>query len=486
MSNENTAVRQHNVRTRFAPSPTGFMHIGNLRTGLYAWLFARKNGGGFILRIEDTDLKRYVKGATDLIYRTLESVGIDYDEGPDKGGPRGPYVQSERKEIYQKYAHELVEKGGAYYCFCTKERLEELHKGGAAKYDKHCLNLDKKEIQKRLKSGEPYVIRQNIPAEGRTTYTDLVFGDITIDNKELEDNVLLKSDGMPTYNFANVIDDRLMGVTYVIRGIEYLSSTPKYNHLYKSFGWELPQYIHLQPIMKDARKKLSKRYGDANYEDFIKRGFLKETIVNYIALLGWNPKDTKEKFTLAELKDAFSLAGISKSPSIFDETKMRWLNSLYIKELPREEFNKFAYPWYDKSCAAGKYDYALLSNLLQSRIEIFSELPEKLKFLDEFKDYDTALYIHEKNKTDVETAKTLLPLIAKELESVSDFKNAVIFERLAPLAAARSMKPAALFWVMRVAISGKASTPGGATELAELLGKTETLERLKYSTERLR
>lgn len=475
------------VRTRFAPSPTGYMHIGNLRTALYAYLFARKNNGEFLLRIEDTDLERYVDGAVELIYRTLNEVGMDYDEGPDKGGPCGPYVQSERKEIYQKYARGLIEKGGAYYCFCTKERLEKIHGEGASKYDKHCLSLSKAETEKRLQSGEPYVIRQNIPETGSTTYTDLVFGDITIENKDLEDNVLIKSDGMPTYNFANVVDDHLMGITHVIRGVEYLSSTPKYNHLYKSFGWELPAYIHLQPIMKDAQRKLSKRSGDASYEDFIKRGYLKETIVNYIALLGWNPKDTREKFSLAELIDAFSLSGISKSPSIFDEPKMRWLNSMYIKELPREEFNKFAYPWYDKSCAAGKYDYALLSNLLHSRTEVFSDIPEKLEFLDAFEGYDVSLYIHEKNKTSIETAKTLLPLIKKELEGVSgnDWKNSALYDRLSPLAASFGIKAAALFWIMRIAISGRASTPGGATELAELLGKKETMERLEYSINRL-
>jgi len=474
------------IRTRFAPSPTGYMHIGNLRTALYAWLFARKNGGEFLLRIEDTDLERYTEGAVDIIYKTLRGVGMDYDEGPDKGGPCGPYIQSERKDIYNKYARELIKKGGAYYCFCTKERLEQLHAGGAAKYDKHCLKLSKKEIEERLEKGESYVIRQNIPEEGSTTYNDLIFGDITIENKDLEDNVLLKSDGMPTYNFANVIDDRLMGITYVIRGVEYLSSTPKYNHLYDSFGWEKPNYVHLQPIMKDAQRKLSKRYGDASYEDFIKRGFLKEAVINYIALLGWNPKDTKEKFTLAELTDAFSLTGISKSPSIFDEVKMRWLNSLYIKELSKEAFHTFAAPWYDKSCAAGKYDYALLSGLLQGRVEIFSDIPDKLKFLDEFDGYDISLFAHEKNKTTVETAKALLPVIEKELQAADDFTSAALFERLSPAALAFGLKPAAMFWVMRIAISGAASTPGGATELAQLLGKPETLRRLRASIERLR
>ncbi len=477
-----------NVRTRFAPSPTGYMHIGNLRTALYAFLFARKNKGEFLLRIEDTDLERYVDGAVDIIYKTLSEVGMNYDEGPDKGGPCGPYVQSERKEIYQKHAKELIRTGAAYYCFCKKERLEQIHKDGATKYDKHCLRLTKAEIDKKIAAGEPYVIRQNMPETGSTTYTDLVFGDITIENKELEDNVLIKSDGMPTYNFANVVDDHLMGITYVIRGIEYLSSTPKYNHLYKAFGWEIPQYIHLQPIMKDAQRKLSKRYGDASYEDFIKRGYLSAAVVNYIALLGWNPKDTREKFTLAELIDAFSLSGLSKSPSIFDEPKMRWLNALYIKELPREEFHTRAKPWYDRSCAAGKYDYRLLSNLLQGRTEIFSDIPERLEFLNAFEGYDVSLYNHEKNKTTATLAKTLLPEIKTTLDGVTDteWTNSALFERLSPLAAPHNLKTAGLFWIMRIAISGHASTPGGATELSELLGKSETLKRLDYSINRLK
>ena len=336
------------VRTRFAPSPTGYLHIGGLRTALYAWLFAKKNGGKFILRIEDTDLGRYVDGAVEIIYRTLRETGLEYDEGPDVGGPYGPYVQSERRDIYLKYAEKLIEQGDAYYCFCTKERLEEIHAAGATKYDKHCQKLPREEALRRIAAGEPYVIRQNIPEEGSSTYHDMVFGDITVDNKDLEDNILIKSDGMPTYNFANVIDDHLMGINYVIRGVEYLSSTPKYNLLYKAFGWEIPNYMHLQPIMRDATHKLSKRHGDASYEDFIKKGYLKEAIVNYIALLGWSPKDNREKFSLKEMAELFSVSGLSKSASIFDENKMRWLNSCYVKELSDEQFYEYALPIYER------------------------------------------------------------------------------------------------------------------------------------------
>lgn len=334
------------VRTRFAPSPTGFLHVGGLRTALYAYLYAKKAGGKFILRIEDTDLERTVPGAVELIYRTLRETGLKYDEGPDVGGEYGPYIQTQRKQIYIDYAKKLIESGDAYYCFCTKERLEQLHKEGATKYDKHCLHIPREEAEKRIASGEKYVIRQNIPAEGVSSYVDLVFGEIKVDYNDLEDNVLIKSDGYPTYNFANVIDDHLMGITHVIRGTEYLSSTPKYNLLYDALGFERPQYIHLQPIMRDAHQKLSKRHGDANYEDFIAKGFLKDAIVNYIALLGWSPKDNREKLTLEEMEQLFSLDGVSKSASIFDEAKMRWLNSLYVKELSEEEFHKRALAFY--------------------------------------------------------------------------------------------------------------------------------------------
>ncbi|MCL2751138.1 MAG: glutamate--tRNA ligase [Firmicutes bacterium] len=476
---------EEKVRTRFAPSPTGYMHIGNLRTALYAWLFARARGGEFILRIEDTDQNRKTEGAEELIYKTLAEVGLTHDEGPDVGGPCGPYIQSERREIYLKYARELVERGGAYYCFCTKERLEALHAGGAVKYDKHCLSIPLAEAVKRAEAGEPYVIRQNIPTEGATTYSDLIFGDITIDNKELEDNVLIKSDGLPTYNFANVIDDRLMGINYVIRGIEYLSSTPKYNHLYRSFGWELPSYIHLQPIMKDAVNKLSKRNGDASFADLMAAGYLKEAVVNYIALLGWNPKSNQEKMTMDEMLTLFDLKGISKSASIYDPAKARWLNAQYVKELSPERFLELAAPYFDQSAAAGKYDYKLLAKMLQSRVEIFSDLIGAVEFLERFEDYDPALYENAKNKTDAAFALPWLKKIRALLAGTDAFDNASVYGAVSALVAAETVKPAAVFWVMRIAVTGAAVTPGGATEMAELLGKERTLARLDYSIDRL-
>ncbi|MBO7178492.1 MAG: glutamate--tRNA ligase, partial [Clostridia bacterium] len=389
------------VRTRFAPSPTGFMHIGNLRTALYSYLFARHHGGEFILRIEDTDRERFVEGAVDLVYRTMDTVGFKIDESPVHGGEFGPYVQSERKDIYKEYAHKLVELGGAYYCFCDKERLESLtDENGNRKYDKHCLKLTKEEIEEKLKAGVPYVIRQNIPESGMTSYQDLVYGQIDVDCADLEDNVLLKSDGMPTYNFANVVDDHLMQITHVTRGNEYLSSTPKYNLIYKSFGWEPPKYIHLPPIMKDAQRKLSKRYGDANFEDFIAKGYLPEAIVNYIALLGWAPKSDIEKMDIDTLTELFDVDGISKSGSIFDEAKMKWLNSLYIKELSPERFSALAKPWYEKSVIAGKYDYEKWNVLLQSRVEVLSDILDKVAFIEEFGDYDLELFYHKKLKAD--------------------------------------------------------------------------------------
>jgi glutamyl-tRNA synthetase len=375
------------------------MHVGNLRTALYGYLFAKQNEGRFVLRIEDTDLDRFVPGAVDVIYSTLKQAGIAFDEGPNEGGPYGPYVQSERKDIYLKYAKKLVEKGAAYYCFCDKERLEKLKdENGIARYDKHCLHLSKDEIEARLKANEPYVIRQNMPTEGISEFDDLVFGHITINNNELEDNILLKSDGMPTYNFANVVDDHLMHITHVIRGNEYLSSTPKYNLLYQAFGWKIPKYMHLTPIMKDETRKLSKRHGDAYFDDFIKKGYLSEAIVNYIALLGWSPKGTREKFTLSELVEAFSVDGLSKSPSIFDENKMRWLNGEYIKELPFATFMDHATPYFEKSSIKGLYDYQKFGKLLQSRIEIFSEIPDKVNFINDFHPINPEMYLNKNTK----------------------------------------------------------------------------------------
>lgn len=474
------------IRTRFAPSPTGFMHIGNLRTALYAYLYARHSGGKFILRIEDTDRERYVDGAVEVIYNTLRTAGIEHDEGPDKDGGCGPYVQSERKEIYKKYAEQLVELGGAYYCFCTKERLESLtDANGVRKYDKHCLNLGKEEVAARIAAGEPYVIRQNIPATGKGSYTDLVYGEITVDYEDLEDNVLLKSDGMPTYNFANVVDDHLMGITHVIRGTEYLSSTPKYNLIYDSFGWKRPQYMHLPPIMKDEKRKLSKRYGDANFEDFVKKGYLPEAIVNFIALLGWSPKNNTEKMNMAELINSFGIEGISKSSSIFDEVKMRWLNCQYVKELDLQTFNRYAVPYYEKSKVKGKYDYMKLSRILSGRTEIFGDIPDHVNFLEEYGPFDVALFEHQKTKTTREIALKAIDGALSALSGLEEWTNDGIYALLGGLCEGLGIKKGQMFWAVRIAVSGREVTPGGATELAEILGKEETLRRLEFAKELL-
>ena len=470
------------VRTRFAPSPTGFMHLGGLRTALYAYLYAKANGGDFILRVEDTDQQRFVEGAIELIYSSLLESGLKYDEGPDIGGDYGPYIQSERKHIYAEYAKKLVELGGAYYCFCTKERLESLTDDkGNRKYDKHCLKLSKEEVERRIASGEPYVIRQNIPTEGTSSYEDLIYGTIEVDYKELEDNILIKSDGMPTYNFANVIDDHLMGITHVIRGTEYLSSTPKYTLMYDAFGWERPVYIHLPTIMKDATRKLSKRYGDANFDDFVSKGYLKEAIINYVALLGWAPKENVEKMTLEEMVKLFSLDGISKSPSIFDEVKLRWLNGEYIKALSSEEFYELALPFLQKSKVNGVFDLKEIAKLLHQRVDVLGEIPEKIDWLATLTPYDLSLFDNKKNKTNAEVAKTLLPKIKEIISSISQFKNDVIFATLSEKAGDLGVKSGAIFWVLRIAITGQAVTPGGATELASLLGKEETLKRIDFS-----
>lgn len=472
------------VRTRFAPSPTGFMHIGNLRTALYAYLFARHYGGEFILRIEDTDEKRYVPGAVELIYRTLEASGFRIDEGPLNGGKYGPYVQSERKAIYQEYAQKLIELGGAYYCFCDKERLESLtDENGNRKYDKHCLRLSPEEVKRKLEAGEEYVIRQNIPEHGMTEYEDMVYGRISVDCADLEDNILIKSDGMPTYNFANVIDDHLMGITHVMRGAEYLSSTPKYNLIYAAFGWEPPKYVHLPAIMKDAQHKLSKRYGDANFEDFIAKGYLPEAIINYIALLGWSPKSDLEKMDMATLTELFGVEGISKSGSIFDEPKMKWLNGLYVKELPAERFAGLAEPWYAKSVVADKYDHAKWNALLQSRIDIFSEIPEKVAFIEDFGEYDLALYDHKKLKADASVGYTAINYAIEALEPLDVFDEESISAAFAAKAEEKGMKKGLLLWSVRVAVTGYAVTPGGAVEMADILGKEETLRRLRFSKE---
>ncbi len=474
------------VRTRFAPSPTGFMHLGGLRTALYAYLFAKHQGGDFILRIEDTDRERYVDGALEVIYSSLINSGLKYDEGPDVGGNYGPYTQSERKDMYMEYAKKLIDLGGAYYCFCSKERLESLtDENGNRKYDKHCLKISKEEAEERIKNGEPYVIRQNIPEKGVSSYEDLIYGTIEVDYSDLEDNILIKSDGMPTYNFANVIDDHLMEISHVIRGTEYLSSTPKYNLMYDAFGWKRPVYIHLPTIMKDATRKLSKRYGDANFDDFINKGYLEEAIINYVALLGWCPKNNAEKMNIPEMIELFDLSGISKSPSIFDDVKLRWLNGEYLKAMEIEEFVKRAEPFFKKSDVYGKYDILKISKLIKNRIEILSDIPEKVKFLTEFNDFDSALYENAKQKSSLEVAKSVLPEIIKTLNEITDFSNDVIFATLSEKANELEIKSKTLFYVMRIALTGLEVTPGGATEIADILGKEECVRRLTLSLSKI-
>ena len=470
------------VRTRFAPSPTGFMHIGNLRTGLYAYLFARKNNGKFILRIEDTDQERKVEGAIEMVYRTLATAGITYDEGPDKDGGVGPYIQTERMAIYKEYAKKLVELGGAYYCFCDKERLESLQgEGGVHTYDKHCRNLSKEEVERRLAAGESYVIRQKVPEGVVSSYDDMVFGTISVDTADIEDGILLKSDGLPTYNFANVVDDHLMGITHVIRGTEYLSSTPKYNLIYDAFGWERPKYMHLPPIMKDATRKLSKRFGDANFEDFIAKGYLPEAVVNYIALLGWCPKDNKEKMSMQEMIDEFDVSGISHSSSIFDEAKMRWLNGEYLKAMSAEDFEKVATPWIEKAIDGRAYDVKELALLMQTRVDILSEIPEKLAFLNEFGEHDLAMYEHQKMKVDREVAKRALGVAIAALEDFNDWSADAIKEQIKAKSEEEGIKSGQVMFTMRVALTGAPVTPGGAIEMAVVLRKDETLRRMKYS-----
>ena len=470
------------VRTRFAPSPTGYMHIGNLRSALYAYLFARKNGGKFLLRIEDTDQERLVEGAVDIIYNTLKEVGMTWDEGPDIGGPYGPYVQTERRDLYLPLAKQLVESGHAYYCFCTKEELDgrreaAAKEGRAFKYDKHCLHLSKEEIQQKLDAGVPYVIRQNVPESGTTSFTDELFDTITVENNTLDDNVLIKADGLPTYNFANVVDDHLMHITHVMRGMEYLSSTPKYNLLYQAFGWEIPAYIHMPPIMKDAQNKLSKRNGDASYNDLREKGYLKEAILNYIALLGWNPGTNQEKFSLEELIQAFSIKGMSKSPAIFDPLKLKWLNGEYIRALSEEEFLQNARPWFAQAGVSGM-DEALLARLLQPRVETFGEIPEKVEFLTKRLPYAPELFQNKKNKVTPEVCAELLDVTIAALEALPEWNEAALHDALMGLVERTGKKTGTVFWPARVGLSALAVTPGGPIEIACLLGKEESLVRL--------
>lgn len=478
------------VRTRFAPSPTGYMHIGNLRSGLYAYLFARKHGGKFLLRIEDTDQGRFVEGATELIYRTLKDVGMDWDEGPDIGGDYGPYIQSQRKSLYLPYAEQLIASGHAYRCFCTKEELEARRQAAQArgetfKYDKHCLHLTPGEIQAKLDAGIPYVIRQNVPTTGTTSFSDLVFGDITVNNEDLDDNILIKADGMPTYNFANVVDDHLMAISHVMRGMEYLSSAPKYNLLYEAFGWEIPQYIHMPPIMRDAQHKLSKRDGDASYEDFINKGYLKEAIINYIALLGWNPGDERERFTLAELCEVFDVDRMSKSPAIFDPAKLTWLNGQYIRDLSPQDFTGHAAPWYQQA-GISHMDTAVLCRILQPRVEIFSQIPDMVDFLAALpKDYNVDLFTNKKSKTNPEVSKAVLQAVIPLLEALPQWTETALHDTLLGYAAQQGMKNGTLLWPVRIALAGKQVTPGGAIEIAFLLGREEALDRLRFGLEKL-
>ncbi len=459
------------------------MHIGNLRTALYGYLFARKQHGDFVVRIEDTDQVRFQETATELIFRTLEQTGLDYDEGPGKEGDCGPYYQSERKEIYKKYALELIEKGAAYYCFCSDDTLEAdrkaaEEKGEVYKYPKTCLSLSKEEIQKKLDAGESYVIRQNTPLSGEVSFDDVIFGHISVDCGDLDDMILLKSDGLPTYNFANVVDDHLMGITHVLRGSEYLSSTPKYNLLYAAFGWEPPVYVHLPLIMRDATHKFSKRNGDMSFEDMLENGYLAEAVVNYIALLGWNDGSNKEIYTREELIEAFDLTGISKSPSIFDVPKLKWMNGEYIKAMSFEDFFVLAKPWIEKNERLSAYDPEKLARLIQSRIEILSEIPEKLDFLPDVAEHSTEMYCHKKFKLDQAGALESLKQVRDEYAQISDWNETAIHDALIELAQKTGKKNGMIMWPARVALCGLESTPGGAVELADIIGKDETLKRL--------
>ena len=480
----------HNeVRTRFAPSPTGYMHVGNLRTALYGYLLAKSKGGKFILRIEDTDQERYVEGAVDVIYDTLRETGLNWDEGPDIGGPVGPYVQSERRQIYKEYADKLVELGGAYYCFCDKERLDELRKiheasGVAHRYDGHCRTLSKDEIAAKLAAGVPYVIRQKIPREGTTTFHDEIFGDITVENETLDDNILLKTDGLPTYNFANVVDDHLMGITHVIRGTEYLSSAPKYNLLYEAFGWEIPVYIHCPPVMKDASNKLSKRNGDASYEDLIGKGYLKDAVLNYIALLGWSPKGEREIYSLEELTHEFGIEGISKSPAIFDVNKLDWVNGEYIRAMSPEQFHDAALVWIKKGVKRD-VDTRIIAEVLQPRCVKLSDIPAQLDFIDEMPDYDPAMYVNKKMKTTPAGSLEALKAAKAALGKLGKWERQNIHDALFGLVAELGVKNGIVLWPVRVAVSGKQFTPGGAVEICALLGRDEAMRRIDVGIAKL-
>lgn len=481
------------VRTRFAPSPTGRMHVGNLRTALYAYLIAKHAGGSFMLRIEDTDQERFMEGALEIIYRTLEKTGLVHDEGPDKDGGVGPYVQSERNAagIYMKYAKQLIEQGDAYYCFCDKERLESLRskvsEDGNTEivvYDKHCLHLSKEEIEANLKEGKPYVIRMNMPTEGTTTFHDEIYGDITVPNEELDDMILIKSDGYPTYNFANVVDDHLMGITHVVRGNEYLSSAPKYNRIYEAFGWEVPVYVHCPLITDENHKKLSKRCGHSSYEDLLDQGFVSEAIVNYVALLGWCPEGTQEIFSLDELVKIFDYHHMSKSPAVFDMTKLKWMNGEYLKAMDADKFYEMAKP-YIEEVITKDYDLKKIAALVKTRIEIFPDIKDQIDFFQELPEYDTAMYCHKKMKTNEETSLEVLKEVLPILEAQDDYSNDALYATLKKYIEEKGYKNGYVMWPVRTAVSGKQNTPGGATEIMEVLGKEESLCRIRKGIELL-
>ena len=479
------------IRTRYAPSPTGRMHVGNLRSALYEFLIAKHEGGDFMLRIEDTDQERFVEGATEIIYRTLEQVGLQHDEGPDKDGGFGPYVQSERMKtgIYTRYAKELIDKGEAYYCFCDKERLaslktEVVEGKEITIYDKHCLSLSGEEIEKNLAAGRPFVIRQNNPSEGTTTFHDELYGDITVENAELDDMILIKSDGYPTYNFANVVDDHTMGITHVVRGNEYLSSSPKYVRLYEAFGWEPPKYVHLPLVTDENHKKLSKRSGHSSFEDLMEQGFVAEAVVNYIALLGWSPEEKQEIFSLEELIQKFDYHRISKSPAVFDIVKLRWMNGEYIKAMDFDAFYEMAEP-YLKKALTRDFDLQKIAAMVKTRIEVFPDIAGMVDFFEELPEYDTAMYTHKKMKTNAQSSLEVLTELLPRLEEQEDYSNDALYGMLAKYVEEKGVKNGYVMWPIRTAVSGKQTTPAGATEIMEVLGREESLKRIRRGIELL-
>ena len=478
------------IRTRYAPSPTGKMHVGNLRTALYAYLIAKHEGGDFILRIEDTDQERFVEGATEIIYNTMRDTGLKHDEGPDIGGPVGPYVQSDRQKqgIYMEYAKKLIDKGEAYYCFCDQERLNSLKREVNGEeimtYDKHCLHLSKEEVEANLKAGKPFVIRQNNPTEGKTPFHDEIYGDISVDNSELDDMVLIKSDGFPTYNFANVVDDHLQQITHVVRGNEYLSSSPKYNRLYDAFGWEVPVYVHCPTITNEEHKKLSKRSGHSSYQDLIDQGFISEAVVNFVALLGWSPENNQEIFSLDELVKEFNYKNISKSPAVFDMVKLKWMNGEYIKAMDFDKFYEMAEP-YIKKVITKDLDLKKIAAMVKTRIEIFPDIEGHIDFFETLPEYDPQMYVHKKMKTNLETSLKVLKDVLPILEAQEDYSNDALYAALSEYVSKEGVKTGFVMWPIRTAVSGKQMTPAGATEIMEVLGKEESISRIKKGIELL-